>query len=172
MKKLCLVFLFSISALFGRDCATLAFTTLSDLANQPVSYETWEAELGTNKESPVLTKVISSWNRHFMVSPLRCIYSIIPNMPFDDVGIAFEQPYFWVGTVPAQMIDVNEPGVHSAIVIFSPDRVNLVHTLTKERYYFVEKLTYREFFLRTVAIYEIHSTAPIKWKTLDPTLFK
>ena len=172
MKSL-LLFLCLASFSFAGDCTALTFTTLSELVQHPVSYRAWADDLGTDKQSPSLYTAIAVWNQHFMLSPLVCVYSKLTLVPATERELLYNIPYLWVGTIPAEMqFDPNEIGVHCALVIFRIDHIDIIHNLSPDGYYFVERLSYNDFFPRTTAVYEVVPLIPIVWKELPRNLFR
>lgn len=179
MKKLLSLF-FALSLLASilraNDCVPLTFTTLSMLANTPVSYETWCQELIKNNKPPHLIDCIHSWQNHFMVTPLVCVFSNLPAVKETEREVAYDNtPYLWIGRVPKQITD-NAPAdeCHAAIAVFKPEKVWLFHTISNKAggvYYYVEKLDYKEFLERTYLIYEAVSVQPIKWKNVFNVVF-
>ena len=174
MKRYLLFFLLCFTAGRGKDCTALAFTTLSELSQQPITYKVWAADLGTDKGvSPDLKKTVEVWNQHFMLSPLVCVYSKLTLVPATERELLYNIPYLWVGTIPAEMqFDPNEIGVHCALVIFRIDHIDIIHNLSPDGYYFVERLSYNDFFPRTTAVYEVVPLIPIVWKELPRNLFR
>lgn len=170
--KFLFIILFCLGTLFARanDCVPLTFKTISMLANNPISYETWKSELIKNNETPTLLESITSWNRHFMVMPLVCVYSNIKSLKATDRDILYDDtPYFWVGKVPAQIAkNPNDENSHAAILIMRPEHVLLVHPIGNEKTdcYYVETISYDEFCARTYAVYEPVPLGKIKWKSL------
>lgn len=170
--------------LFGGDCAALTFTTLSTLTSHPVPYSVWATDLKTTDTySPNLSDAISSWNRHFLLAPLVCVYANVHNTAtiereVDSTGAI---PYLWVGIVPPEMVAQTggTDNCHAAIVLFHEDHVDLVHTLRYdgpiEGRFYVEHLTWKAFVGRTYAVYEVVANLPgmsIHWGKLPSSLFQ
>lgn len=163
--------------LFGADCVALSFTTLSTLTSHPVPYETWVADMRiTDTQSPTLPVAVASWNRHFLLSPLVCVFSqiggtrVVERTIDPDAGI----PYLWVGEVPVEMqAQAGGPdNCHAAIALVHEDGITLIHTLNQgivERRFYVEHLTWEQFVKRTYVIYEVVPSLPtmrIQWGKL------
>ena len=175
--KAILLFLCLATFSFAGDCTSLTFTTLSALTQHPVSYRAWADDLGTDKQSPSLYTAIAVWNKHFVLTPLECVYSTITAIKSDDQRpLAYNTPYVWIGIVPAKFqANPDEVGVHCALAFFREDMsVDIVHSFRGDGIYFVENLSRHDFFIRTTVIYEVTPKAglTITWKELPSELFK
>lgn len=185
LKILIFYICLGISAL-AQDCVPLTFSTLSSLVGHKVDYREWERQFNTNTNgAPSLNYSVECWNKYFPLHQLFCVYSDDIKIKFTDRIIQYNIPYLWIGYVPNQYKkNPQDRGSHAAIVIFREDRIDIIHTLSDDNggdksasiyyggFHFVEKLTYKEFFPRTLVIYEIRESEFIKWKCLPDKIFK
>lgn len=168
MIRLILLFALLLAPLHAADCVPLAFATLSTLASHPIPYDVWAKDLKTTATySPNLPDAISSWNRHFLLAPLVCVYSDVSGSKTVErtVDAEHDTPYLWIGEVPPAMIAPTggDANCHAAIALFHADHVDLVHTLNDGiivRRFYVEHLSWEAFVKRTYVVYEIVPSLP------------
>ena len=164
-------FLAAICSLRANDCVPLTYQTLSTLIGSPISYDDWMKRLiPTGKSAPTLVESLAIWDKKMPRAKLQCIYVIAKGPEVFDCKVEYGMPYFWIGIVPdelrAKVQTVNDNIAHAAILIMSSnDEYMILHTVDVGRFY-REKITAREFFDRTYAVFRINSTKPITWQPL------
>jgi hypothetical protein len=167
---LCTLLLFG--SLRANDCVPLTYQTLSGLiGTPPVSYADWVKKLMPDKNiAPTLHASVEAWNKRMPNDKLQCIYVVVKGPEVFDCSVEYGMPYFWIGLAPDELI-ANVPGAnrdmaHAAILIMaSDDEYMILHTVSIGQFY-REKITAREFFDRTYAVFRINSSKPITWQLL------
>jgi hypothetical protein len=160
-----------VGSLRANDCVPLTYQTLSGLMGSPVSYADWMKKLMPDGQtSPTMVESLAAWDKKMPNAKLQCIYVVVKGPEVFDCNIEYGKPYFWVGLVPDELI-ANVPGAnrdtaHAAILIMSSsEEYMILHTVAVGKFY-REKITARDFFDRTYAVFRINSSKPITWQPL------
>lgn len=167
MKSLFLLLLLAVSA-HANDCVPLAFQTLSASTGRPVPYDRWMKRLMPDGvTTPNLIEALEGWRKEYPSRPLVCVFSRVPGLPIqvDRDDLEMNRPYFWVGAMPAKMIEQMEGGANShAAVIYkvSEGRYRVMTALEPSgKTWFVEYfLSGEELVARTFVIFEIAQPRP------------
>jgi hypothetical protein len=102
---------------------------------------------------------------------LQCIYVVSKGLDVIDCNVEFGMPYFWIGLIPDELAarvpgNVDRDMVHAAIVIVTSEEDYIIFHTVDQGVYHTERITAKEFFSRTYAVFRVHSKSPINWKPL------
>ena len=170
--RLPLCILLLIGSLRANDCVPLTYQTLSGLMGTPVPYKEWVQKLVPDRRTaPTFFASIEAWNKRMPTAKLQCIYVVSKGLDVIDCNVDFGMPYFWIGLIPDELAarvpgNVNRDMVHAAIVIVTSEEDYIIFHTVDQGVYHTERITAKEFFSRTYAVFRVNSKSPINWKPL------
>ena len=166
----------------AQDCMPNTFCALSNIINKPVAYKTWTDDLLPNgsQKTPTLQKGLAAWRVEMPSVELELNYSaykaLDKNNKEPSKPIQFGVPYVWIG-FPAKENSSNTEEAHAALVYFFANNVVVITTYNVTRIenkdaftFYIESLSYQDFLVRTIYVFELTSKDPLTIKPFTELL--